>query len=246
MQLKLIACNVFLREACYCVARSPHVIDLEFTELGEHVHPEQLRAKLQGAIDAADSGARAYDAVLLLFGLCGNAGVGLRAGQVPLVLPRAHDCCTILLGSKHAFREHFGDNPSTPFSSAGYLERGEYFLRVEDGQSKVHYGDGYAELVEKYGADNAAYIWEQMHPAGQGDDKRAVFIDVPELRHLGYDEEFRVKAEGEGRQYVKLPGSLRLITALVNGEWSDEDFVVVQPGQATQGVYDFEEIIRAR
>ena len=31
MLLKLIACNVFTREACLVVAESPHVVDLEFT-----------------------------------------------------------------------------------------------------------------------------------------------------------------------------------------------------------------------
>ena len=34
MLLKLIACNVFMREACLCIARSPHVIDVDFLELG--------------------------------------------------------------------------------------------------------------------------------------------------------------------------------------------------------------------
>lgn len=245
MNLKLISCNVFLREACYCVATSPHIFDIEFIELGEHVHPEKLRETLQTAIDRAETSGRAYDAVLLLFGLCGNAGVGLQARSIPLVMPRAHDCCTVLLGDRARFKELFGDNPSTPFSSAGYMERGDYFLRVEDGETQVHYGDGYAEMVEKYGEENAKYIWEQMHPAGHGADNRAVFIDVPEFAHLGYDEQFREKAETEGREYVKVPGSLRLIENLLHGAWDRAEFVVVLPGQTTRGVYDFEEIIRA-
>jgi len=28
--LKIIACDVFTREVCHCVARTPHVVDLEF------------------------------------------------------------------------------------------------------------------------------------------------------------------------------------------------------------------------
>ena len=245
MYLKLIACNVFQREACLCVAQSPHKIDFEFTELGEHVRPEKLRGVLQAAIDRASDSGRPYDAIVLLFGICGNAGVGLQARAVPLVLPRAHDCCTVLLGSRQRFKEHFGDRPSTPFSSSGYMERGDYFLRVEDGEAKVHYGDVYAEYVEKYGEENAKYIWEQMHPQGGEDDNRAVFIDIPDFRHLGYDEQFRQKAETEHREYVRLDGSLRLIRKLLAGQWDAEDFVVVQPGQKTEGVYDWEEIIRA-
>jgi len=43
MHLKLISCNVFQREASWCIARSPHVIDVECTELGEHARSVGLR-----------------------------------------------------------------------------------------------------------------------------------------------------------------------------------------------------------
>ena len=89
---------------------------------------------------------------------------GLAGRKTKLVLPRAHDCCTILLGSKERFQEHFQDNPSTPFSSVGYLERGSYYLRTEGGDRQIQYGDQFAALVEQYGEDNAKYIWESMHP----------------------------------------------------------------------------------
>ena len=99
MLLKLIACNVFQREACLCLARSPHVIDVEFFELGEHAQPSRLNQALQAKIDQTENAAKAYAAILLLYGLCGNATNGLQTRQTRLVLPRAHDCCTILLGS---------------------------------------------------------------------------------------------------------------------------------------------------
>jgi hypothetical protein len=246
MQLKLIACNVFMREACYAIARSPHIIDPVFTELGEHVRPEALRARLQAEIDAAETAARPYDAVLLLFGLCGNAGVGLQARTRPLVMPRAHDCCAILLGSRAVFREHFADDPSTPFSSAGYLERGEYFLRVEDGVSTVQIGDAYAAYVEQYGEENARYIMEAMAPKRTVEGpERAVFIYNPEITRPEHEARVREGAEAEGKQFVHLDGSLRLVEGLLNGDWDPADYLILQPGEVSQGVYDWEEIIRA-
>jgi hypothetical protein len=245
MHLKLISCNVFMREACYCVSRSPHVIDVEFTELGEHVHSGLLRETIQSKIDAADADGK-YDAILLLFGLCGNAAVGLQARNTQLVIPRAHDCCTILLGSTKTFRENFEDNPSRPFSSAGYMERGNYFLRTQEEGTAILYGDGYAEMVKQYGEEDAKYVWETMHPeALESHDKKAVFIDLAETTHLGYSEAFRMKAEEEGKEYVRLEGSMRLIAGLVNADWEPADYLVVPPGKKTAGVYDWTEIVRA-
>lgn len=244
MRLKLLSCNVFLREACLCVAGSPHLIDIDFTELGEHVHSDLLRASLQGKIDVADASGIPYDAILLLFGLCGNATVGLHAGRVPLVIPRAHDCCTILLGARSRFIEHFGDHPSTPFSSSGYLERGEYFLRIEDGEQRLVIGDGFAALVAEYGEEDARYIWETMHPEPPGGEE-AVFIDLPDTAHLGHAARFQAQAEAEGRAFRCLDGDIRLIRRLIDGAWDGDDFLIVPPGQAINGVYDWQEVMRA-
>ena len=245
MRLRAIACNVFMREVCFCISRSPHVVDVEFFELGEHVHSETLRNSIQDRIDKAALAPTPYDAIVLCYGICGNACVGLQARTTKVVIPRAHDCCTILLGSRERFKEHFSDNPSLPFSSAGYMERGEYYLRVEDGESSIHYGDAYASYVEQYGEENARYIWDTMHPSHPELSDKAVFIDIPETSHLGYAEAFRGKASAEGKECVCLEGSLRLLGNLLAGHWDPENYLILQPGQKTAGVYDWSEILRA-
>lgn len=243
---KLISCNVFQREACWAVAQSPQVVDLEFMELGEHANSGNLRIKLQSAIDAADATNR-YEAILLLFGVCGNATVGLCAGKTMLVMPRAHDCCTILLGSRKKFEEIFGDAPSTPFSSSGYLERGAYFLRTEDSVNTVVYGSAFAEYVEKYGRENSEYIWESLHPKAppQEHGNKAVFIDLPQTAHLRLAERFQAEAKNAGKDYERLDGDIRLIRDLIWGYWNEKEFLLVKPGECITGVYDFEEVVRA-
>jgi hypothetical protein len=246
MLLKLLACNVFMREACLCIARSPHVIDVDFFELGEHAQPQRLNAALQARIDQLEQSPKRYDAILLLYGLCGNAAIGLQARSTRLVLPRAHDCGTILLGSKERFQEHFQDHPSTPFSCIGFLERGSYYLRTEGGQHQIHYGDQYAALVAQYGEDNARYIWDSMYPENPDPlTSRAVFIEVAETGGLGAAERFRTQAEDHGKTCVQLDGSLRLIECLLNGDWDPADFLIVEPNHQTAGVYDWSEIVRA-
>jgi len=245
MHLKLISCNVFQRESSWCIARSPHIIDAEYTELGEHARSNGLRHLIQSKIDATEASGKNYDAILILFGLCGNATVGLQARKTQLVMPRAHDCCTILLGSRAKFTEHFGDAPSTAFSSAGYLERGEYFLRTnDDGAAMVTTGDAMKELIAKYGEEDAKYIWAEMHPPLNND--KAVFIDLPQTSHLGYAEQFQAKAEAAGKRAVKLPGDIRLIESLIAGKWDPKEYLVVPPAAAVEGVYDWDEVVRAK
>ena len=245
--LKLICCNVFLREACWCVARSPHRIDPEFLELGEHVQPDRLRASLQSRIDAAEASPKTYDAICLLYGLCGNAAVGLQARRTPLVLPRAHDCATILLGSRQRFQEVFGDHPSRPFGSVGYWERGNYFVRTEEGGLQIREGDQFAALVEQYGEDNARYIWESLHGAGDSpEDSQLVFIHVPETTWEGCEACFRERASQQGKTCLRAEGSLTLIRRLLDGDWDPEEFLLVKPGERTVGVYDWTEIIRSQ
>jgi hypothetical protein len=255
--LKLIACEVFYREACMSVATSPHRVDVEFTEKGAHNDSAKLRALLQEKIDAAEAVPQPWDAILLGFGICGNSTVGLAARKTRLVIPRAHDCCTVFLGSRERFREHFEDNPSLPFSSVGYAERGwpdgsgaEHSLFHEPGTtSNFLLGDKTREqYVAEYGEENARYIMETLgasidHSLADQKDNRVVFIQTPELAHLGYAERARAEAEASGRKYVELPGDMRLVRKLVHGEWDPGEFLVVQPGRKIVGVYDWDRIV---
>lgn len=249
MLLKLIGCEVFTREVCYCVARTPHIVDIEFTEKGSHDKPDYLRQVIRTKIDVCQKSERKYDAVLLCYGLCGNSTIGLVAARnIPLIIPRAHDCCTLFLGSKAKFREYFGDRPSTGFSSAGYIERGGSYVREASDIVKLMGLDkSYEEYVQLYGEDNAKYIWETLHPktTNTTTEDSVVFIEVPETSHPGYARDCKVKAEADGKKYVQLKGDIRLIKNLIFGEWNGDDFLVVKPQQRIAGVYDWEEIIRA-
>ena len=246
MLLRLTSCNVFLREACWAIARSPHTVEPDFLELGEHQQPDRLREELQQRIDQTEQAAKPYDAILLLYGLCGNAAVGLQTRTTRLVIPRAHDCCTILLGSRQRYQEEFGANPSQPFGSVGYQERGSYFVRTDLGDGQIHYGDQYAALVEQYGEDNARYIWETMHPEElESEDGQVAYIDIPETAQKSAEQTFRDKIAAEGKTCRYLEGDIRLIRDLILGNWDGEKFLVVEPGQRTTGVYDSREIIRA-
>ena len=240
--LKLIACNVFQREACWCLARTRHLIDPVFLELGLHVNPARLRERLQACIDAEDTGDVRHDAVLLLYGVCGNAGVGLVARRTPLVIPRAHDCSTVLLGGAARYAEVFGDNPSRPFSSVGYLERGAEAYRME-GAGVGGLGGTYEDFVERYGEDNAKYLWQTLHPVREGES--ALFIDVPETSRADALARAETRLTAEGRAWSVVQGDIGMVRRMLDGVWAPREFLVVPPGGTVEGVYDMDEVIRA-
>ncbi|MFC1715220.1 DUF1638 domain-containing protein [Candidatus Poribacteria bacterium] len=248
MKLKLITCEVLTRLVCHCVARTPHIVEMDYAKKGAHDDSDYLRELLQKKIDDCEESEEEYDAILLGYGLCGNSVVNLVARSLPLVIPRAHDCCTLFLGSKEKYAEHFGDSPSKAFSAAGYMEHeGSYVEEASGVKERMGLDKKYDEYVEQYGEENARYIWETLHPKRepQEEDNKHIFIEIPELRHLGYAEQCRCKAQADGEEFVELEGSIELIEKLIFGEWSAEDFLVVEPEQRIMGVYDMDEVVRA-
>ncbi|MGI6537014.1 MAG: DUF1638 domain-containing protein [Caldicoprobacterales bacterium] len=240
MRYKLICCEVFLREACYCIAGSPHTVDPVFTPKEAHNKPACLKEQLQEMIEEAEK-AGIYDAVLLGFGLCGNGIVGLKSTSVPLVIPRAHDCCTILLGSREKFLRYFGDKLSAEWSSAGYMERGGSFTRLTDTNHIPGLDMEYEELLKKYGEENARYIWETLHP--KKDLSELIYIDIPETSNPAYIELLKNEADKTDKKLRVLPGEIGMIQSLIWGNWDEREFLIVPPGHAVKGVYDQEEVI---
>ncbi len=243
MHLKLIACEVFYREVCSAVARSPHTVSVEFLAIESHLQSDVLRLEIQHRIDAARD--ESFHAILLGFGLCGNGTVGLKARNVPLVLPRAHDCCSLFLGSRRAFKDHFGTNPSRPFSCLGLMERGGGYVYDAALRQLLGSEHSFAEYVELYGADNAQYIMEALKGVQQHDDE-IIYIEMPESAHLGWAGLAKEQARADGKRIKLVEGSSRLLNNLIYGDWDEQEFLLVKPGHVIQGVYDWDEICRAQ
>ncbi len=247
MQFKLLSCEVLTREVCHAVVRTQHTVDLEFTDKGAHDDADKLRALIQHKIDETEAGNRHYDAILLGYGLCGNALAGIRSQKIQLVIPRAHDCCTLFLGDKNRFHEIFSERPSTPFSSAGYMEHGGTYSH-ESGDFLEQQGlkASFNEYVEIYGEENAKYLWDTLHTTKNEHSQEIVFIDIPELAHLGFAEKCQEMAEQDNTEYIQVEGSMRLLHKLILGKWDAADFLVIQPGENIEAVYDWEEIMRSK
>ena len=244
MRLKLIACEILYREVCSVVAGSIHQVDVEFMTKGLHdIGQAGMFARLAETLAAVDE--TLYDAILLGYGLCSNGVVGLSARRIPLVLPRAHDCITLFLGSKEAYLDYFFDHPGVYFKTTGWIERGVNL--DQNAPDAIHRRSGmtqtYEELVEKYGEDNAKFLYKELCDMTRNYGQ-ITFIETGVEPDERFAQHAREEAAGRGWKFETIRGNLALLKALVDGDWDEQRFLVVPPGHRIAGSYD-EGIVKA-
>jgi len=236
-KFKYIGCEIVYREACYLAAVGPNEVDVTFLLKGLHdLETTDMAAKVQEAVDQVDP-AMGYEAILLGYARCNDGVVGLTARQLPLVIPRAHDCITFLFGSRQAYRQDHDEHPGTFFKSTGWVERdraagGDYSRPAYDKtgvMANLGLTESYEEMVAKYGKDNADFIIESLG-GWQKNYSRSLYLKMGVCEEGDFIEAARADAETNGWEFVLRDGDLSLLEKLFLGRW-DDDFVVVQPGR---------------
>ncbi|MDH7481484.1 MAG: DUF1638 domain-containing protein [Armatimonadota bacterium] len=232
MRLCAISCEVFARECARATAYSPHVVDLILLPFGLHNEPDELRRRIQKEIDIASDGRFEY--IVLAYGLCSRGTADLEARSTPIVIPRAHDCITLLLGSRERYKEEFQQHPGTYYYSPGWVERKEGEIRqgvVDSVQERLE-EERFREYVQKYGEDNAQFLIEQER-LWLVNYNRAAFINTGLGNIESYREFTKRLAENRGWSYEEIPGDTRLIDKLLFGDWDETEFLIVRPGCRT-------------
>jgi hypothetical protein len=239
VRLLLISCDVLARPVYLCAARSPHVVDIVLFKRGLHNEPVTLRARLQEAIDTAPPG---YDAIVLGYGLCGGATAGIEARNIPVVLPRAHDCITLFLGARERYEAEVRETPATYWYVADQLERNDGYRAGASiglgvgGDSDEDMDAIRAEYVEKYGEDNADYLMEVMG-AWKTHYQRAAFVGMGVADESASEAYAREQAERRGWAFASMEGNMVLLRKLIDGDWAAE-MLTLQPGERLAMSYD--------
>jgi hypothetical protein len=236
MRLFLIGCEVILRELCAAAARSPHLVNIEFQSKGLHDRgAKAMRVALQEAIDAVEARTPRPDAILLGYGLCGGGLAGLEARSIPVVVPRAHDCITLLMGDRERFETYFQKHPGTYYRSAGWVERGadlEPLARVQTGV-----GATLEQLIDRYGEENGRFLFEELNRYQQA-YRQLTYIRTAVDPDDRFEREAEAEAGRKGWTFERLDGSLALFDRLFAGEWDGGDFLVVPPGGRLAAAHD--------
>jgi hypothetical protein len=208
MRVHLIACAAVMEDVRRYL---PPGIDCSVLDFGLHADPAVLRRALQDSIDRT---ARSAETILLGYGLCSMAVVGLRANGCTLVVPRVDDCIAICLGSQKAYQAQFRREPGTYYLTPGWIEVGDSPFSEHD------------RLVEAFGADKARRVMSRMLK----NYTRLAFIDTQPGSSQKYREYTRRMAGRFGLRYAEIRGSRRLIRKMLAGP-VDHEFVVAGPGE---------------
>ena len=212
---KLIACAAVIEEMLPFI---PPRMSYEVLDFGLHTNPKSLKKALQNTINFS---APDIETILLGFGLCSQAVVGLRSGSRTLIIPRLDDCIAIFLGSTAEYQKQYRSEPGTYYLTKGWIE-----------SSETPFSE-YDTLVKRYGEQIAQRIINQILK----NYTRLAFINTGNNRLEYYREHARSMAERFNLRYEEIQGSDVIIKKILYGPWNDE-FVIIPPGK-TVSFFDF-------
>lgn len=224
MPIVILACKVLqslmephLREAGFPAT---------FMEYGFHRTPQLMTPALQEEVDRIVE----PSTIIVGYGLCGNGLAGLQARQHTLIVPRADDCITMLLGSYQRYMEEFSAEPGTYYLTKGWLESGSHPLKE------------YREYLEKYDEETAAWLIDEQYK----NYKRIVLVAPNQDELDAYRAQAREVAdfcaERWGYRYEERIGSEDFVGKLLQlgprlGESTDEFLVIPPGGQVKQEMF---------
>jgi len=234
-KIALLACSVFEGEIALHARDAKHIAEVRFFEMGLHDRPDHLRAVLQENLDAVDARTE-IEAVVLAYGLCGRGTAGLRPLRHKLVIPRAHDCITVFMGSKEAYAEHQRRCPTCYYYTPGW-NRG----RRVPGPEKLEALK--TELSKKFDPDDVEFLVETEREQWAAHDT-ATYLE------LGTDDasneaDYAMNcADWLGWKFEHLRGDPKLLRDLIWGNWDAGRFQIIEPGMQLGHAPD-ETIMRA-
>lgn len=193
-------------------------IPVTFMEYGFHRTPDLMTPALQEQLDRLAE----PSVVIIGYGLCGNGLANLKSGRHTLIIPRADDCITLLLGSYQSYMTEFNAEPGTYYLTKGWLESGSHPLKE------------YRDLLEKYDKETADWIIDEQYR----NYKRIVLVAPNQQELDAYRDKAREVAdfcqERWNYYYEERIGSedyvKKLMTVAYQLSESTDDFLVIPPG----------------
>ncbi|ACN15693.1 putative hydantoinase/oxoprolinase fusion protein (hydantoin converting enzyme) [Desulforapulum autotrophicum HRM2] len=230
--IHIIGCGVLAPDIKHIAQKEGLNVKMNFLPGGLHNSPDELRRRLQEAIEQSASDPLC-SRIVVGYGVCGMGSVGIRAPRVPLVFARVHDCIALFMGSDRAYKREFEKYPGTFYISAGWYKEKE--VPKEKKSEKIWVGTesmGCQDLKDQYGEEGGGKIID-FFSSWHHNYKRAAFIDTGVGTSEKSAEYAWEMAEKYNWKYERIQGDLSLMTRLLTQETSDGEIVIVPPGHVT-------------
>ena len=228
-KVAVITCAVLELELAHLARDLSHVVHIEVLEQGLHNEPDRLRRELQAAISRVENNTSA-EVIVLGYGLCSRGTEGVITRRCRLVIARAHDCITHLLGSKERYAAYLAAHPGTYWYSPGWNKHHTPPGRELHEQLRRLY-------IEKYGDDNAEYLME-MEQGWFKEYSNAAHIDQSLIDDTHYKDFTKKAADWLHWKYEELPADNSLFEDFLEGRWDNDRFLVLEPGETIQPSHD--------
>lgn len=234
LRVVVVTCAVLELEVGYH-GRGAGLVHVEILPQGLHNEPDRLRQELQAAVTKVET-QFAPDAIVVGYGLCSRGIEGVHTHKARLVIPRAHDCITLLIGSKELYAQYVKEHPGTYWYSPGWNKH-----HLPPGRQR------YEKLFEKYkeqfGEEDARYLMEQEQHWFTT-YSRATYVDLT-VGATEQDVQYtRDCADWLKWEFDHQKGDPRLLKDLLEGRWNAEEVLVLEPGQTIRMTAD-ERVIEA-
>ncbi|HZK24655.1 MAG TPA: DUF1638 domain-containing protein [Oscillospiraceae bacterium] len=214
MKSIVITCATIRKEIDQAISKTGFTSPVLYLEAGLHNYPKKLHLALQELLNRVAN----VDQVLLVMGYCGNAVLDLEARDYRLLIPRADDCLTMLLGSQKR-RLEVQNEKQTYFFSPGWLD---HFEDLEKDMVQ-----GRARMEQRYGKEKARKLFREMFKHY----RRAGLIDTGTFEL----DELLVKAQQRAAEMELdcevIPGTMSYLEKFLAGPWEKKDFIILQPGE---------------
>ncbi|QSX08624.1 DUF1638 domain-containing protein [Alkalibacter rhizosphaerae] len=213
MKTLILSCNTIRAELDLTIQQWNIPYPVIYLESGLHLEPDLLRKEMQKILDRVSN----VDQVLLIMGFCGNAVVGLKTNDFRLVVPKADDCLTLLLGSMDR-RKEVQREKNTYFLSKGWLDM---FDDVEKTMM-----DEYHRMTKRYGQERAEKIFRSYYRHYE----RLGVIDTGAFDMDDMLEQAKSTAAMMDLEIEPLKGTMNFLDAFVLGPWDDDTrFIRIEP-----------------
>lgn len=208
MTTLIIACHTIMDELNMAIKETACDFPVLWIESGLHIYPNSLNKRLQEELNRLSN----VDQVLMAFGYCGNALLGLTPASFRLIFPRVDDCISLLLGSQQS-RKELSEEMGTYYLTKGWL----------DYESNIW--QEYQNSVKRHGKDRTDRVFKQI----LAHYRRLAVINTGAYEVPEFLETTENIAETFGLSHQVVPGSTRYLKKLLMGPWDDE-FVIIDQG----------------